>query len=277
MEKKYSISDASRQVEVENHVLRYWEEELGLNIHRNSKGHRFYTDRDIKILRDVKDLKEQGFLLKSIKLIIHDIDNVRKMNPNEQYKLREELNQKIQDEEENNSNKAKAVNGFMISRSQSVQTDNVVQLENKNISGAAGQVLNIQKGELGQTAFKQGEQRSVAVPSEEKIKKFELMLRKMVANVVEEGQKESEQRISDNVSTKLMKEINYIMMQKDEMAAKQTKLLEEILQKIQSQSLEEVAATSQIKQLKTKEKKKDDKKDKVKEKGKNKRGLRIFG
>lgn len=277
MEKKYSISDASRQVEVENHVLRYWEEELGLNIHRNSKGHRFYTDRDIKILRDVKDLKEQGFLLKSIKLIIHDIDNVRKMNPNEQYKLREELNQKIQDEEENNSNKAKAVNGFMISRSQSVQTDNVVQLENKNMSGAAGQVLNIQKGELGQTAFKQGEQRSVVVPSEEKIKRFELMLRKMVANVVEEGQKESEQRISDNVSTKLMKEINYIMMQKDEMAAKQTKLLEEILQKIQSQSLEEVAATSQIKQLKTKEKKKDDKKDKVKEKGKNKRGLRIFG
>lgn len=277
MEKKYSISDASRQVEVENHVLRYWEEELGLNIHRNSKGHRFYTDRDIKILRDVKDLKEQGFLLKSIKLIIHDIDNVRKMNPNEQYKLREELNQKIQDEEENNSNKAKTVNGFMISRSQSVQTDNVVQLENKNMSGAAGQVLNIQKGELGQTAFKQGEQRSVAVHSEEKIKRFELMLRKMVANVVEEGQKESEQRISDNVSTKLMKEINYIMMQKDEMAAKQTKLLEEILQKIQSQSLEEVAATSQIKQLKTKEKKKDDKKDKVKEKGKNKRGLRIFG
>lgn len=277
MEKKYSISDASRQVEVENHVLRYWEEELGLNIHRNSKGHRFYTDRDIKILRDVKDLKEQGFLLKSIKLIIHDIDNVRKMNPNEQYKLREELNQKIQDEEENNSNKAKNVNGFMISRSQSVPADNVVQLENKNMTGSTGQVLNIQKSELGHTAFKQGEPRSVAVPSEEKIKRFELMLRKMVANVVEEGQKESEQRISDNVSTKLMKEINYIMMQKDEMAAKQTKLLEEILQKIQPQNLEEVAATSQIKQIKTKEKKKEDKKEKVKEKGKNKRGLRIFG
>lgn len=30
MEKRYSISDASRQVEVENHVLRYWEEELAL-------------------------------------------------------------------------------------------------------------------------------------------------------------------------------------------------------------------------------------------------------
>ena len=41
MEKRFSISDASRQVEVENHVLRYWEEELMLPIERNAKGHRF--------------------------------------------------------------------------------------------------------------------------------------------------------------------------------------------------------------------------------------------
>ena len=47
MEKRYSISDASRQVEVENHVLRYWEEELALPIERNTKGHRFYKEGDI--------------------------------------------------------------------------------------------------------------------------------------------------------------------------------------------------------------------------------------
>ena len=34
MEKKYSISDASRQVEVENHVLRYWEEETYIETQR---------------------------------------------------------------------------------------------------------------------------------------------------------------------------------------------------------------------------------------------------
>ena len=39
MDRRYSISDASRQIEVENHVLRYWEEELGLAIERNNKGH----------------------------------------------------------------------------------------------------------------------------------------------------------------------------------------------------------------------------------------------
>ena len=33
--KHYLISDASRQVQVEAHVLRYWEDELGLPIPRN--------------------------------------------------------------------------------------------------------------------------------------------------------------------------------------------------------------------------------------------------
>lgn len=39
--KHYLISDASRQVQVEAHVLRYWEDELGLPIPRNELGHRY--------------------------------------------------------------------------------------------------------------------------------------------------------------------------------------------------------------------------------------------
>ena len=34
-ENKYTISEAARLLSVENHVLRYWEEELELNIPRN--------------------------------------------------------------------------------------------------------------------------------------------------------------------------------------------------------------------------------------------------
>ena len=36
----YTISEAAKVMEVEPHVLRYWEEELGLDISRNSMGHR---------------------------------------------------------------------------------------------------------------------------------------------------------------------------------------------------------------------------------------------
>ena len=44
----YLISDAAKKVQVESHVLRYWEEELELPIKRNELGHRFYTEEDIK-------------------------------------------------------------------------------------------------------------------------------------------------------------------------------------------------------------------------------------
>lgn len=66
-EKKYMISDAAKQVEVESHVLRYWEEELELPIKRNKMGHRYYTSDDVNRLKRVKAMKEQGFQLKAIK------------------------------------------------------------------------------------------------------------------------------------------------------------------------------------------------------------------
>ena len=38
--KRYIISDAAKMVDVEAHVLRYWEDELELPIARNEMGHR---------------------------------------------------------------------------------------------------------------------------------------------------------------------------------------------------------------------------------------------
>ena len=63
----YLISDASKKVDVEAHVLRYWEEELDLDIPRNEMGHRYYTDLHIRLFRQIKNLKEKGYQLKAIK------------------------------------------------------------------------------------------------------------------------------------------------------------------------------------------------------------------
>ena len=46
------ISDAAREVKVESHVLRYWEEELHLPIKRNELGHRYYTEEDVERSRE---------------------------------------------------------------------------------------------------------------------------------------------------------------------------------------------------------------------------------
>ncbi|MCM1386954.1 MAG: helix-turn-helix domain-containing protein [Bacillus sp. (in: Bacteria)] len=64
------ISEAAKQVQVETHVLRYWEEELQLPIKRNEMGHRYYTMEDVAQFREIKVLKEQGLQLKAIRTIL---------------------------------------------------------------------------------------------------------------------------------------------------------------------------------------------------------------
>lgn len=70
-ERVYSISEAAAKVEVESHVLRYWEEELEIDIKRNDMGHRCYSEKDVKILQRVKTLKDKGIQLKAIKDMVH--------------------------------------------------------------------------------------------------------------------------------------------------------------------------------------------------------------
>lgn len=66
----FYISEASKKVEVEPHVLRYWEDELKLQIERNEMGHRCYKEKDIETLRRIKMLKEQGLQLKAIRMVL---------------------------------------------------------------------------------------------------------------------------------------------------------------------------------------------------------------
>lgn len=66
------ISDAAKEVKVESHVLRYWEEELHLPIKRNELGHRYYTEEDVERFKQIKGMKERGLQLKAIKMILKD-------------------------------------------------------------------------------------------------------------------------------------------------------------------------------------------------------------
>ena len=84
----YLISDASKKVDVEAHVLRYWEEELELDIPRNEMGHRYYTDLHIRLFKQVKNLKEKGFQLKAIK---HALNQVLKKDGKAQTELSDEI------------------------------------------------------------------------------------------------------------------------------------------------------------------------------------------
>jgi DNA-binding transcriptional MerR regulator len=65
------ISDAANLVAVESHVLRYWEDELELTVPRNELGHRYYTQENVDQFLRIKQLKEEGYQLKAIKMLLH--------------------------------------------------------------------------------------------------------------------------------------------------------------------------------------------------------------
>lgn len=210
MEKRYSISDAARQVNVEAHVLRYWEEELGLVIPRNAQGHRFYRERDIHMLHKIKDWKEQGFQLRAIKLLLPDMEQVELMSAQELYALREELNQKVQMEDD----KTRRI-------------------------GRMGQVMT-----MPNVRNKNNRQLADTRTQEDKLKQFEMMMRDMITSAVRETQEESEQRITEAISEKLTKEMDYLMREREELQEKQVEILQQILAELRP-AQKEVAATEE--------------------------------
>lgn len=72
-ETTYTISQAAKIVGVEPYVLRFWEDELLLDIGRNAKGYRAYTDENIALLKRVKELKKE-YQLKDIRHMLVDKD-----------------------------------------------------------------------------------------------------------------------------------------------------------------------------------------------------------
>lgn len=76
-EVRFMISEAAKQVHVESHVLRYWEEELNLKIGRTEMGHRYYTEDDIQLFRCIQKLKNEGMLLRDLKPLIPELTATR--------------------------------------------------------------------------------------------------------------------------------------------------------------------------------------------------------
>ena len=70
----YLVTEAEKLTGEKAHVLRYWEDELGMEIHRNSLGHRCYTAQDIQIFLGIRELKKKGLHLKAIRELMEKPD-----------------------------------------------------------------------------------------------------------------------------------------------------------------------------------------------------------
>lgn len=213
----YLISDASKKVDVEAHVLRYWEEELELPIPRNEMGHRYYTDFHIRLFKQVKVLKEKGYQLKAIKTALaKSLQDGKVIIPSEI--LEEDVIAALketgigeQDMKDQKGNEKKTGDG---------------RADNKEREGQAHE-----GDEAGLASFdKEGME---ALLAGEKMEQFQKVMNLIIGRAMEENSEKISQDISYLVHDKLMKEMEYLMRVSDEREEERFKQLDEVIRAYQ--------------------------------------------
>lgn len=227
---RYIISDAAKKVNVESHVLRYWEEELDLDIPRNEMGHRYYREEDIKLLLSIKQLKEEGFQLRAIKMILPDIGRIEKLDPKSILKLREELNEQVFSMDKVSDEKGTVPNDM-----------SVVAFERKSV--------------LAKNEENSLEEEIEEVPVEEidKMGEFKAIMHNLILDALKENNQELCQAVTGNISERVIKEMDYIIRVQDERDEERFKKLDECIRGHQK-SRKEIAASEIGKQQKKKKK-----------------------
>ena len=175
---RYMISEASKRVGVESHTLRYWEEELNLPIGRNEMGHRYYRDSDIELLKRVKQLKEQGFQLKAIKMLLPNLSKIESLDDRTMVKLKNELNGKAID----------------------------MWKEEKSIE---------QEHEEGTSIISSDKKHIISEP-EDKMNQFKAIMSQIIRSALKENNSELSGEISSNITNSVVKEMNFLMRLQEE-------------------------------------------------------------
>lgn len=92
-DRKVMISEAARLVDVESHVLRYWEDELHIPVKRTAQGHRYYTKEDLQLFHCIKRLKDETVSIKELKQIVPELLKAQEL----QHKAKEQVPSHVPD------------------------------------------------------------------------------------------------------------------------------------------------------------------------------------
>lgn len=266
-ERRYIISDASKLIEVESHVLRYWEEELGIDIPRNEMGHRYYTDYYIELFKRVKELKDGGFQLKAIKMLIPELTNMNTRENESIEGLREELFNRLTDYGEaavddsgdntftGNGGNVNNTNNAFVENSENVNNvnnafannggndiDNNVAMNDKDKTDNST-LSNVKDKE---EIYNNGERKSELMTTDNesqgnisertnngKLEQFQSIISEVVSNALKENTGMLGKEVSEIVSDNVIKEMDYLMHIREKQEEERFKKLDETIRSCQ--------------------------------------------
>lgn len=223
-EKRYFISDAAKELDMESHVLRYWEEELNLEIPRNEMGHRYYREDELEMLKCIKELKERGFQLKTIRQILNELQE----------------------------GKGQAVDTLRAIQAEEIKEEEYIDQKEdpdfpmeKSFSEKVIPIRRESHGKAGNLALRN---------QDERMMEFEEIMKRIVGHAMKENSCIFGEEVGDRVSEKVIKEMDYLMRLQEEREEKHFQNLDNTIRQYQKGKREAAAASMAVKLPKKKKK-----------------------
>jgi DNA-binding transcriptional MerR regulator len=195
---RYMISEASKKVDVETHVLRYWEDELELPIARNEMGHRYYKETDIDLFMTVKQLKEQGFQLKAVKMLLKDLPRLKNLDKEALMLLKNKIDGKV------------------------------AQMYESNHQVNENEGTNVISSHVTEELREQ---------SADKLEQFKTIMRHIMVSALKENNALLTEKIGANVTEGVIKEMNFLMRVQEEREEERYKKFDATLREYQKSKL----------------------------------------
>ncbi len=204
-EKRYSIADVAKKINLEPHLIHHWEEELALDIPRNERGFRYYGKQEIELLRSVQKLRQKGFRIGAIKLIINDIKRIEALPADQLLALRDKLDV------------AMGINS--LNEAIRFEQGTLIKKEpEKEISVPAGE-------------------------PERKLEQFKAVLSEVVMQALQQNNEELSQRINYSVSDSVVREMEFLMRRREEREEEHYRMLDQAITLFRESDREAAATT----------------------------------
>jgi MerR family transcriptional regulator, light-induced transcriptional regulator len=238
-EVRYMISEASKRINVEAHVLRYWEDELELEIERNELGHRYYKEADIELLKMVKKLKAQGFQLKAVKMLLPNLGNLDSLDSQTMIRLKDELNGKVTEMwyEENlqetvqEDNHEREINNQTENLKEDVQENTQENIQN-----------SVQETNEGTSLVAKEDKSELTETSNDKMGQFKAIMNQIILSALKENNTTLSEEIGSNVTNGVIKEMSYLMRLQEEKEEERYKKFDSTLRDYQKSRMMAAAA-----------------------------------
>lgn len=216
---RYLISEAARQTGVEAHVLRFWEEELELEIPRNELGHRYYTEEHIAIFNHIREMKAQGLQLRAIK---------------------ESLARAAE------SRRTQAAREAAASAGEDAAAEKTVS-ENPAAEKVPSESTQPGRQSSAGVPDKLSASELTALNRQDKMVEFESIVYDIVTEALRNNNERLGREVSERVNDKVVKEMNYLMRENEDRMEEHFRKLDEALirkgRKIKTKEDKEAAAT----------------------------------